>query len=91
MSKVSKRGTKWERQRQRVIARMGPWCAYCQKGPLEGQDLTVDHLDPVAMDPDAEHSDDRCVVACRTCNGRRQDQPLVRMDYYSPAWFAGAE
>lgn len=82
MSKHSARGTAWEAQRKRVLKRDGNTCMYCQK-PLEGKDATVDHIEPISLTPGAEYRDDELIAACRTCNGRKSDKPIIRMDYFN--------
>lgn len=86
MSKHSARGTTWAKQRLRVLARDGWQCAYCNKH-IEGSDATVDHVEPIALDPSRTYRDADLVAACRTCNGRKSDRLRVRQNYYSPRWF----
>ena len=85
MSKHSARGTAWKAQRKRVLDRDGWTCTFCT-AHLEGDDATVDHVEPIALDPTRTYRDDDLVAACRTCNGRKQDRTLVRLDYRSPDW-----
>lgn len=85
MSKHSARGPSWQAQRKRVLERDDWTCAYCRVH-LEGSNATVDHVSPVALDPGKTYRDDELVAACRTCNGRKQDRTLVRLDYRSPRW-----
>lgn len=84
MSKQSRRGTEWEKTRQRILTRDGRRCAYCGKDNLAGADATVDHILPI------EHGggddDANLVAACRTCNGRKTDKVLTRMPWFNPRW-----
>ena len=86
MSKYSATGPAWRSQRLRVLERDGWQCAYCGKA-LVGDDATVDHIVPISTDPDRLYLDSELVAACRTCNGRRSDKPLIRTDYRNPRWF----
>ena len=86
MSKVSARGQAWQAQRQRVLARDGYCCQYCGKRDLQGRDATVDHVEPISLDPTKVYRDDELVTACLRCNGRKQDKELVRTDYLSADW-----
>lgn len=86
MSKYSATGPAWRSQRLRVLERDGWVCAYCGKA-LVGDDATVDHIDAIVNDPDHLYLDHELVACCRTCNGRKQDKPLIRTEYRSPRWF----
>lgn len=85
MSKNSKSGSAWNAQRKRVLDRDGWTCGYCGK-PLVGDDATVDHIVPVVADPDHVYSDDELIACCRQDNGRKQDKPIVRLNYFNPRW-----
>lgn len=79
MSKQSSRGTKWERTRLAVLERDGHLCNYC------GRDATTaDHVIPKAAGGTDDMSN--LVAACLTCNGRKSDRMLVRLDYVNPRW-----
>lgn len=61
-----------ERVRQRVLARDGFRCVYCAR-QLPAEDLTVDHVQPVARGGD--HSDGNLAAACQACNTRKGAMP----------------
>lgn len=86
MSRHSATGAAWEAQRKRVLERDGWQCAYCGKA-LEGSDATVDHVEPISLDPGRVYADDALLACCRTCNGRKSDRPVMRMDWYAAEWF----
>lgn len=85
MAKHSARGTTWAAQRQRVLDRDTWTCTYCHKH-LEGTDATVDHIQPISLNPDTNYRDDELTAACRSCNGKKQDKPLIRIAYFNPRW-----
>ena len=84
MSKHSARGPEWERQRKRVLVRDGDRCTAC--GAEE--DLSVDHVMPISLQPDHDYADHELVTLCRRCNSIKSDRVLVRLDYRSPRWFS---
>ena len=86
MSQHSADGKAWDAQRKRVLDRDGWCCRYCTK-VLVGDDATVDHIEPIALTPGRVYRDDELCAACRSCNSRKKDQRLVRLDYRSPVWF----
>lgn len=86
MAKHSARGTDWAKQRQRVLDRDLWECGYCHKH-LEGPDATVDHIEPISIDPERTYQDDELIAACRSCNGRKQDRTGIRTHYRNPRWF----
>lgn len=73
----------WKRQRRRIIDRDGNLCTKC--GSTE--DLTADHIDPHAKTNKDVVTDDELTTLCRTCNGRKSDKEVVRLDYRAPGWF----
>lgn len=85
MSTNSIRGKAWEAQRQRVLQRDNWTCTSCGKH-LEGSDATVDHVDPVVLNPGKKYRDDELVAMCRKCNGTKSDKVKVRLNYASPRW-----
>lgn len=85
MSKASARGTEWEKQRKRILDRDNWTCTYCG-AHLQGKNATVDHIEPISWNPDKKYSDHELTAACRPCNGRRQDAPLKRTDFYNTRW-----
>ena len=89
MSKHSARGAAWEAQRKRVLDRDGWVCTSCGKA-LEGADATVDHIEPIADDPDRIYEDHELASMCRRCNGIKQDRVLVRLAWFNPRWFTNA-
>lgn len=86
MSKHSAKGTTWEKQRQRVLKRDAWTCLYCGDGPLQGSNATVDHLNPISLNPNTTYHDHELVTACRSCNGRKQDKQGIRIHYRNPRW-----
>ena len=85
MSKHSARGKGWDDQRRRVLNRDGWICTACGRH-LEGDDATVDHVDPIAHNTGKTYRDDELVSLCRVCNGRKQDRLLIRHDWWNPRW-----
>ena len=85
MSQHSARGATWEAQRLRVLNRDSWTCTACAKH-LEGDDATVDHTDPIAHANGKTYADHELAAMCRTCNGRKQDNLLVRQDWWNPRW-----
>lgn len=86
MSKHSARGTAWDAQRTRVLNRDGWRCTYCGIN-LEGSNATVDHVEAIALNIGKTYNDHELVAACRRCNGRKQDRPLLRATWRNPRWF----
>jgi 5-methylcytosine-specific restriction endonuclease McrA len=92
MSRHSAKGTAWDAQRKRVLDRDGWVCQYCHCDLVAGdkthpQGATVDHVEAVVLDPERVYSDSELVAACRRCNGRKQDQVIVRTTWENPRWF----
>lgn len=85
MSRHSASGTAWEAQRQRVLERDGWTCVYCST-PIEGPNATVDHVQPIALQPGREYRDDELASACRSCNARKGNRPTLRVNYTNPRW-----
>ena len=85
MSRHSATGSAWQAQRLRVLARDGWVCTYCGVD-LVGGDATVDHIEPIGLNPGRAYQDHDLVAACRRCNGRKQDRPYLRVDYIAPGW-----
>lgn len=90
MSKASARGTKWRAQRKRVLDRDGWTCAYCNVVLIESatasNGATVDHIEPIVLDPDRTYADAELVAACRRCNGIKAARTLVRTEWANPRW-----
>lgn len=85
MARGSARGTRWVAQRGRVLDRDGWRCSYCGID-LVGEDATVDHVSPIAHDPERNYNDSDLVAACRTCNGRKSDSISRRIDFANTRW-----
>lgn len=83
---MSKYGSKWPAQRLRVLERDGWQCHYCHK-PLDGEDATVDHLEPVSLNPGKDYRDDELVSCCRSCNSQKGARVNARVEYRNPEWF----
>ena len=81
VAKQSSRGTKWNALRLRVLERDGHVCAYCGR-----EANSADHIIP----KDAGGKDElgNLVAACLSCNGRKSNKILIRMNYYNPGWLA---
>lgn len=88
MAKHSARGAAWDAQRKRVLDRDGWTCQRCAK-PLAGADATVDHIEPIVLDPGREYRDDELQALCRRCNGVKSDRTAERTPWLNPAWIAG--
>lgn len=56
------------RRRERVVARDGPACCYCQR-PLPPEQVTLDHVVPRSAGGGNHGAN--LVVACRPCNVAR--------------------
>lgn len=54
-------------QRLRVYARDDYRCTYCGAT----SDLTIDHIEPLIVDPTRTYTDDDLATACRSCNSSR--------------------
>lgn len=80
MSRHSASGARWKAQRLRVLNRDGWTCGYCGK-QLVGDDATVDHVEPIALDPGRTYADHELIACCRSCNAAKGARPLVRMPY----------
>lgn len=85
MSKQSSRSSQWKAQRQRVLDRDGWVCTSCGR-QLVGSDATVDHCDPVALNPGKEYRDDELVAMCRRCNGIKSDRVKARQTWFDRRW-----
>jgi 5-methylcytosine-specific restriction endonuclease McrA len=57
-----------------VYSRDGHRCRHC--GTTD--DLTLDHVTPLAVAVASSYSDDEFVTLCRTCNSRRGACAVVR-------------
>lgn len=90
MAKGSARGAAWEAQRLRVLNRDNWTCVVCGKH-LEGRDATVDHRDPISLNPGATYLDSDLQSMCRYHNGIKSDQVAVRLPYMSLDWFSDEE
>lgn len=86
MSKHSATGARWNVQRKRVLDRDGWRCCYCGTS-LEGTDATVDHVEPISLDPGRTYRDDELISCCRRCNAVKGDRQLVRLEFANPSWF----
>lgn len=74
--------TAWREQAARVKQRDGYACTACGSE----DDLTVDHIEPVAHSGQKAYADHELATLCRSCNGRKSDKLDVRIDYRSPRW-----
>lgn len=88
MSRYTPSGAEWQAQRLRVLNRDGWVCQACGV-VLEGADATVDHVDPISLDPEHDYSDDELTSLCRSCNSRKGSRLSVRLEYASPRWLPG--
>lgn len=79
MSKHSSRGTDWQRIRLSVLDRDNHQCAYCGREATE-----VDHI--VAKANGGTDTLSNLVAACKPCNGRKSDHPLIRNNWYNKRW-----
>ena len=86
------RNTKaYRKARQKVLSRDGHVCMYCGSN----DNLTVDHVLPIAKHPELAMELDNMVIACKPCNSRkgsrsqgvfldRLDTPPVFPSFLSP-------
>lgn len=63
------------RLRWLILERDGHRCVYCGAGPINGAQLTIDHVIPV-IDGGTDDPDN-LVTACDECNEGKRDRPLV--------------
>jgi 5-methylcytosine-specific restriction endonuclease McrA len=87
MSKLSSRGTSWDRLRLAVLERDGWICTSCGK-ELSGSDATADHVVPKGAGGRDEPSN--LVAMCRLCNGRKQDRLVARVNWINRRWLDAA-
>lgn len=64
---------RWKRLSKR-LRRMQPWCSTCGST----NDLTVDHIVPIALRPDLTYTLSNLDVLCRSCNGRKDAATRTR-------------
>lgn len=83
MSQHSSSGPEWDALRLRVLDRDGWMCSYCGKH-LEGRDATADHL--LAKANGGEDTMTNLIAACRSCNGTKGANELVRVSGFNPRW-----
>lgn len=74
MSKHSLRGGDWQKIRLTILNRDNHQCAYCGREATE-----VDHIIAIANGGTNEPSN--LVAACKPCNGRKSDKPLIRNNW----------
>lgn len=86
MSRHSSRGGAWEKLRARILERDGGICQFCHKGPLVGDDATVDHW--IAKDAGGTDDPSNLVTACRSCNSRKGNRPITRTPWLNPRWMS---
>jgi len=79
VSKHSSRGTDWQRIRLSVLDRDNHQCAYCGREATE-----VDHI--IAKANGGTDDTHNLVAACKPCNGRKSDNPLIRNNWYNKRW-----
>lgn len=72
----------WRAQAARVKQRDGHQCQAC--GSVE--DLTVDHINPVAATGTTDYADHELITLCRPCNSRKGARTDARLDYRNPTW-----
>ena len=75
----------WRKARAYAKTILEPICAICGKH-LEGKDWTIDHIVPPG-DGEPNHDINNLQSACRSCNGRKQDQSFVRIAWSNEKWF----
>lgn len=87
MSKQSSKGREWtDRIAPSILERDGYVCMLRLGGCTNDEDLTVDHVIPKSKGG----TDDEwnLIAACRTCNGRKSDNQLIRLTWFDEEWFA---
>jgi len=66
------RTDEWKRLRQLVIERDGPFCRHCERRVrLEDDDITVDHIKPRSLFPEAALDPENLQVLCRRHNSAK--------------------
>lgn len=79
MSKLSSRGSAWNKLRDSILKRDGYICTYC------GQDATTaDHIIP--KDAGGEDTPDNLVAACIKCNGQKSNKIMHRNTWVNNNW-----
>jgi 5-methylcytosine-specific restriction protein A len=81
MSRFSS-GPEWEKLRAQVLTRDNYTCVWCSIHLEPGWDPTVDHV--VAKANGGEDSLVNCVASCRSCNGSKGANELVRLPGWNP-------
>jgi 5-methylcytosine-specific restriction endonuclease McrA len=84
MSVHSARGPEWERARLATLNRDGWICVACGKD-LEGDDATVDHIEPVVAGGD-KYDLNNLISLCRRDNSIKGDRIEVRTNYVNSRW-----
>ena len=76
------RGGRWKKFRQDYIKQHKPQeCEACNK-PVNGFDLTLDHITPLTKAGGVGAFDEaNIVVLCRSCNSRKNNRLLMRQNY----------
>lgn len=72
----------WRVQAARIKKRDGYRCQSCGAE----HDLTVDHINPVAVTQRTEYDDSELITLCRPCNSRKGKRIDQRIDYRNPKW-----
>jgi 5-methylcytosine-specific restriction endonuclease McrA len=80
MSQHSSSGSAWQKLSKEVLAAYGRICWICQG---DGAD-TVDHIIPKSKGGGDDWENLR--PAHRSCNGRRGDDIVTRVNYTNPGW-----
>jgi 5-methylcytosine-specific restriction endonuclease McrA len=78
----------WKDARTYAKTILDPRCVTCAK-ELEGGDWTIDHINPPSKTggmPD--NTIDNLQSMCRSCNSKKKDRTLVRIEWRNPRWFA---
>jgi len=83
----SARGPAWDKLRLFVLDRDSWLCTSCGK-PLEGADATVDHISAINSGGDTLPRSSELCSLCRSCNSRKGDRVLMRLNYLNPRWLA---
>jgi 5-methylcytosine-specific restriction endonuclease McrA len=78
----------WRQARAYAKTILEPRCVVCH-AELLGNDWTIDHISsPSHTSGIPDHSIDNLQSMCRSCNSKKQDKTMVRIEWKSQRWFS---